>query len=163
VREAAWTDRARKSCSSARVGAATDPPHVTGSGGWRWAHRARCSGRKASSVSESNDVSDQGHRRRGDLGARGPGADRHHPSVSIGDGYVDLKLVSSDAIYRDAEGTEHVVEWVTQQDVDLARRITEIAADHELAADPASVSVIELGLRATRRTPRPSPRCGLPC
>ena len=35
---------------------------------------------------------------------------------------------------------------MTQQDVDLARRITEIAADHEVDADPASVSVIELGL-----------------
>lgn len=45
----------------------------------------------------------------------------HHPRVSIGNGYVDLKLVSDDAVYRDDEGTEHVVEWVTQQDVDLAR------------------------------------------
>src|SRR5688572_9898800 len=70
----------------------------------------------------------------------------HHPSVSIGKGYVDLKLVSDDAIYRDDEGTEHVVEWVTQQDVDLARRITEVAADHQLTADPGSVSHIELGL-----------------
>jgi 4a-hydroxytetrahydrobiopterin dehydratase len=70
----------------------------------------------------------------------------HHPSVSIGQGYVDFKLVSDDAIYRDGEGNEHVVEWVTQQDVDLARRITEIAADHGLEADPASVSHIELGL-----------------
>jgi 4a-hydroxytetrahydrobiopterin dehydratase len=35
---------------------------------------------------------------------------------------------------------------VTQQDVDLARRITEIAADQKIDADPASVSVIELGL-----------------
>ena len=35
---------------------------------------------------------------------------------------------------------------MTQQDVDLARRITEIAADHQITADPASVSVIELGL-----------------
>ena len=61
----------------------------------------------------------------------------HHPSVSIGKGYVDFKLVSDDAIYRDDEGTEHVVEWVTQQDVDLARRITEIAADHQFDADPA--------------------------
>lgn len=72
----------------------------------------------------------------------------HHPLVSIGPGYVDLKLVSDDAIYRD-EGTEHIVEWVTQQDIDLARRITEIAADHKLEADPASVSVIELGLDTT--------------
>lgn len=70
----------------------------------------------------------------------------HHPRVSLGKGYVDLELVSDDAVYRDGEGTEHVIEWVTQQDVDLARRITEIAADHELDADPASVSDIELGL-----------------
>ena len=53
----------------------------------------------------------------------------HHPRVSIGPGYVDLKLSSDDAVYRDDEGTEHVVEWVTQQDVDLARRISELAAD----------------------------------
>lgn len=70
----------------------------------------------------------------------------HHPLVSIGTGHVDLKLVSDDAIYRDEEGTEYVVQWVTQQDVDLARRITEIAATHHLTADPASVSMIELGL-----------------
>jgi 4a-hydroxytetrahydrobiopterin dehydratase len=70
----------------------------------------------------------------------------HYPSVSLGDGYVDLKLVTADAIYRDDEGTEHVVEWVTQKDVALARRITEVAADHKVDADPASVSHIELGL-----------------
>jgi len=74
----------------------------------------------------------------------------HHPRVSIGNGYVDLKLVSDDAIFRDDEGTEHVVEWVTQQDVELARRITEIAADHTVGADPASVSDIELGLDTAR-------------
>ena len=50
----------------------------------------------------------------------------HHPRVAMGAGYVDLKLSSDDAIYRDDEGTEHVVEWVTAQDIDLARRITEI-------------------------------------
>jgi 4a-hydroxytetrahydrobiopterin dehydratase len=70
----------------------------------------------------------------------------HHPRVSIGRGYVDLELVTDNAIYRDDEGTEHVVEWVTQHDVDLARRITDIAADHKVDADPASVSEIELGL-----------------
>ncbi len=74
----------------------------------------------------------------------------HHPRVSLGHGYVDLELVTDDAVYRDDEGTEHVVEWVTQQDVDLARRITEIAADHRLDADPASVSEIELGLDTAR-------------
>jgi len=70
----------------------------------------------------------------------------HHPRVVIGAGHVDLELVTADAIYREDDGTEHVVEWVTQQDIGLARRITEIAADHGLAADPAAVSEIELGL-----------------
>jgi 4a-hydroxytetrahydrobiopterin dehydratase len=71
---------------------------------------------------------------------------RHHPRVTIGRGHVDLELVSDDAVYRDDDGTEYVVEWVTRHDVDLARRITEIAAEHGLTADPASVSEIELGL-----------------
>jgi 4a-hydroxytetrahydrobiopterin dehydratase len=70
----------------------------------------------------------------------------HHPSVAMGQGYVDLKLVSDDAVYRDDEGTEHVVEWVTTQDVDLARRITELAAEQGLSPDPAAVSHVELGL-----------------
>jgi len=70
----------------------------------------------------------------------------HYPTVSVGPGHVDLKLVSDDAVYRDGDGTEYIVEWVTKLDVDLARRITGIAADQGLAADPASVSVIELGL-----------------
>jgi 4a-hydroxytetrahydrobiopterin dehydratase len=70
----------------------------------------------------------------------------HHPVVSLGRGYVDLKLVSDDAVHRDDEGTEHVVEWVTQQDVDLAGRITQVAADHGVVADPTAVSVLELGL-----------------
>ncbi|WP_405060076.1 4a-hydroxytetrahydrobiopterin dehydratase [Kribbella sp. NBC_01505] len=74
----------------------------------------------------------------------------HHPRVSIGQGYVDLKLVSDDAIYRDDEGTEYVVEWVTQQDIDLARQITELATVHQLKADPASVSDLELGLDTAR-------------
>lgn len=74
----------------------------------------------------------------------------HHPRASIGNGCVDLKLVTDDAIYRDDQGTEYVIEWVTQQDVDLARRITEIAADHKVCADPASVSDIELGLDTAR-------------
>jgi 4a-hydroxytetrahydrobiopterin dehydratase len=74
----------------------------------------------------------------------------HHPRVTIGRGHVDLELVTDDAVYREDDGTEHVVEWVTQQDVDLARRITEVAADHRVAADPASVSEVELGLDTAR-------------
>jgi 4a-hydroxytetrahydrobiopterin dehydratase len=74
----------------------------------------------------------------------------HHPSVAMGSRHVDLKLVSADAVFRDEDGTEYVVEWVTQKDVDLARRISEIAAAHAIVADPASVSVIELGLDTAR-------------
>ncbi|KGN38284.1 VOC family protein [Knoellia subterranea] len=70
----------------------------------------------------------------------------HHPRVVVGSGHVDLELVTADAIYRDDEGTEYVVEWVTQQDIDLAGRITEIAAEQGLTADPAAVSELELGL-----------------
>ncbi|WP_405218430.1 4a-hydroxytetrahydrobiopterin dehydratase [Agrococcus sp. Ld7] len=73
----------------------------------------------------------------------------HFPRASIGSSCVDLKLSSDDAIYRDAEGTEHVVEWVTQQDLDLAQRITALAREHRLVADPTAVSVIELGLDTT--------------
>ena len=70
----------------------------------------------------------------------------HHPRVAIGQGRVDLELVSDDAVYRDDEGGELVVEWVTQQDVDLARRITDLAAEQGLTADPSAVREVELGL-----------------
>ena len=70
----------------------------------------------------------------------------HHPRVTLGGGYVDLKLISDDAVFRDDEGTQHVVEWVTQRDVDLARRISDIAAEQAVRADPASITTIELAL-----------------
>ena len=70
----------------------------------------------------------------------------HHPRVTVGKAYVDLTLVSDDAVYRDGEGAEHVVTLVTQQDVDLARRISEIAAEHALVADPAAVTTVEIAL-----------------
>lgn len=70
----------------------------------------------------------------------------HHPRVTLGDRFVDLKAISDDAVHRDEEGNEHVVEWVTQRDVDLARRISEVAAEHGIVADPAGVTVVELAL-----------------
>jgi 4a-hydroxytetrahydrobiopterin dehydratase len=79
------------------------------------------------------------------IGEAGDAA-RHHPEIRMGTGYVDLKLITDNAIYRDDAGTEHEVEWVTQQDVDLARRISEIAADLSLSADPQSVVAIEVAL-----------------
>lgn len=74
----------------------------------------------------------------------------HPPRVRIGAGYVDLELVSDDAVYREDDGTEHVVEWVTQADVDLARRVSEVAAGRGLTPDPAAVSEVELGLDTAR-------------
>ena len=70
----------------------------------------------------------------------------HHPRATMANGDGDLKLLSDDAVYRDEKGVEHVVEWVTQQDVDLARRVIEIAAEQGLDADPASITAIELAL-----------------
>ena len=71
---------------------------------------------------------------------------RHHPRVTLDGGRVDLKLISDDAIYTDDEGTEHTVEWVTQRDVDLARKVSEIAAEQSVRADPGSITTIELAL-----------------
>lgn len=75
---------------------------------------------------------------------------RHHPLTTIGDGYVDLKLVSTDAVFRDAEGAEHVVEWVTEKDVDVARAISDIAAARGFVAEPSAVSQVELGMDTAR-------------
>ncbi|TDU83700.1 4a-hydroxytetrahydrobiopterin dehydratase [Kribbella voronezhensis] len=70
----------------------------------------------------------------------------HHPRVTMGDGFVDLKLISEDAVYRDGDGREHVVEWVTEKDLELARRITEIAAEQGIVATPSAVTVVEFAI-----------------
>lgn len=70
----------------------------------------------------------------------------HHPQVRLDARQVDLKLISDDAVYRDAQGAEHVVEWVTQRDIDLAGRITDLATDLALEADPESITTIELAV-----------------
>jgi 4a-hydroxytetrahydrobiopterin dehydratase len=69
-----------------------------------------------------------------------------HLEARTGTGHVDLKLISTDAIYRDDAGTEYEVEWATEQDVDLARRISQIAAEQSIPAEPRSITVVELGL-----------------
>lgn len=79
------------------------------------------------------------------LAETGDDLDRHL-RVTLGSAHVDLRLVSDDAVHRDDAGAEHVVEWVTQRDVDLARRVSEIAADQQVRADPASITGIELAL-----------------
>jgi 4a-hydroxytetrahydrobiopterin dehydratase len=58
----------------------------------------------------------------------------HHPDVTLTYPYVDLKLVS------------HDVSRVTRRDIDLARRISEIARERGIDAQPSAVTEIELAL-----------------
>lgn len=58
----------------------------------------------------------------------------HHPDLDLTYPHVDVRLSSHDA------------GGVTRRDVDLARRISDIAADLEAAADPGAVQVLELAL-----------------
>ncbi len=58
----------------------------------------------------------------------------HHPDVNLRYPYVDLKLVS------------HDVSRLTRRDVDLARRISEIAREQGIDTDPKAVTELELAL-----------------
>ena len=69
-----------------------------------------------------------------------------HVRATAGDGYLDLKLISLDAVYRDGDGNEHEVEWVTERDLDLARRISAVAAEHGARPDTAGIVNVELAL-----------------
>src|SRR3954464_4426436 len=74
----------------------------------------------------------------------------HHPRVSIGKGDVDSSWSATPPCTATTRASNTLFKGVTQHDVDLARRISEIAADHKVVADPASVSDIELGLDTAR-------------
>jgi 4a-hydroxytetrahydrobiopterin dehydratase len=61
-----------------------------------------------------------------------------------GGGMPDLKLacdVIDVSVYTREEGL-----WVTPSDLDVARRISELAADHRLTAEPEAVAQLELAL-----------------
>jgi 4a-hydroxytetrahydrobiopterin dehydratase len=58
----------------------------------------------------------------------------HHPDVTLTYPYVDLRLVS------------HDVGRLTRRDLDLARRISEIARERGVEAQPGVVAEIELAL-----------------
>lgn len=61
-------------------------------------------------------------------------AANHHPDVTLTYPFVDLKLMS------------HDVSQVTQRDLDLARRISEIAREQGIGSDPSAVTELELAL-----------------
>jgi 4a-hydroxytetrahydrobiopterin dehydratase len=58
----------------------------------------------------------------------------HHPDVTLTYPFVDIRLVS------------HDVSWVTGRDLDLARRISEIARERDVPAEPSAVTEVELAL-----------------
>jgi 4a-hydroxytetrahydrobiopterin dehydratase len=59
----------------------------------------------------------------------------HHPDVKLTHGVVDLALCTHE------DGL-----WVTQKDIDLARRISEIAREQGLTSEPTAVTQLELAL-----------------
>ena len=61
-------------------------------------------------------------------------AANHHPDVTLTYSHVDLRLIS------------HDVAHLTRRDTDLARRVSEIAREHGIAAEPGAVAEIELAL-----------------
>jgi 4a-hydroxytetrahydrobiopterin dehydratase len=61
-------------------------------------------------------------------------------------GFADVKLISADAVYRADDGSDRVVAWVTQRDVDAARTISSIARSMGLVAEPTAVTQLELAL-----------------
>jgi 4a-hydroxytetrahydrobiopterin dehydratase len=70
----------------------------------------------------------------------------HQPEVRLAETFVDLKLISDDAVYRAEDGTERQLSWVTQRDIDLARRISSLAQELGVRAEPGAVTQFELAL-----------------
>jgi 4a-hydroxytetrahydrobiopterin dehydratase len=58
----------------------------------------------------------------------------HHPDVTLTYPHVDLRLIS------------HDVGRLTQRDLDLARRISEIAREQGIRAEPSAVAEVEIAL-----------------
>lgn len=61
-------------------------------------------------------------------------AANHHPDLTLTYRFVDVKLIS------------HDVSRVTRRDIDLARRISEIAREQGIDAKPSSLAEVELAL-----------------
>ena len=61
-------------------------------------------------------------------------AANHHPDVTLTYPFVDVKLIS------------HDVSQVTQRDVELARRISEIAHEQGIGAEPSAPTEVEFAL-----------------
>jgi len=62
-------------------------------------------------------------------------ADGHHPDLKLTRGVIDVSLCTRE------DGL-----WVTQKDIDMARRISEIARQHGLQPAPTAVTQLEIAL-----------------
>jgi 4a-hydroxytetrahydrobiopterin dehydratase len=67
--------------------------------------------------------------------ARLADAERHHPDLKLTYGALDVSLCTHD------DGL-----WVTQKDVEMARRISEVAHNFGLEPEPTSVTQLEIAL-----------------
>ena len=67
--------------------------------------------------------------------ARAAEIDGHHPDLKLTYGVIDVSLCTHE------DGL-----WVTQRDIDMARRISEIARENGLEPDPTAVTQLELAL-----------------
>ena len=62
-------------------------------------------------------------------------ADGHHPDVRLTHGVIDISLCTHE------DGL-----WVTQKDIDMARRVSDIAQERGLQPRPAEVTQLEIAL-----------------
>ena len=62
-------------------------------------------------------------------------AEGHHPDLKLSYGVIDVSLCTHE------DGL-----WVTQRDVDMARRISEIARENGLESEPNAVTQLEIAL-----------------
>jgi len=62
-------------------------------------------------------------------------ADAHHPDLKLTYGAIDVSLCTHDDGF-----------WVSQKDIDMARKISEIAHEKGLAPEPGSVTQLEIAL-----------------
>ena len=62
-------------------------------------------------------------------------ADGHHPDLKLTNGVIDVSLCTHE------DGL-----WVTEKDIDMARKISEIAHEKGLTSEPGSVTQLELAL-----------------
>jgi 4a-hydroxytetrahydrobiopterin dehydratase len=68
------------------------------------------------------------------------------PDVRATGRFVDVRLVTTDATFRREDGSQISGPSVTQADVDLARRISDVARSFGLRSDPSAVAQVEIAL-----------------